>query len=198
MSTAWRKPALVRALLPITALLLAGCPDPMKKYTLDPRALVANGLDEQSARAAAPFGDELVRYLLGKPRSEGDEFILRVDFEPGGFAPIMDTIGDVEALLVVMRDFPSLEIAIEGHTDNAGDAQKNQKLSQWRANWVKQFLLERGISAERVDAKGMGDSEPIVGNDTEEERKKNRRLVVRVKNYNGKPMPVRESRIKGW
>lgn len=190
MSTVRRKPVLLRALLPVAALFLAGCPDPMKKYTLDPRALVANGLDEQSARAAAPFGDELVRYLLGKPRSGGDEFILRVDFEPGGFAPVMDTIGDVEALLIVMRDFPSLEISIEGHTDNAGDAQKNQKLSQWRANWVKQFLLERGIADNRITAEGLGDSDPIADNATERGREKNRRLVVRIVNYDGKPINV--------
>lgn len=186
-----RKPVPAYVLLPAIALLLAGCPDPMKKYTLDPREPVANGMGEKSAREAAPFGDDMVRYLMGKPRSAGNEFVLRVDFEPGGFAPIMDTLADVEALLVIMRDFPSLEIAIEGHTDDAGDTAKNQKLSQWRANWVMQFLLERGIAENRVSAVGLGDSDPIADNTTERGRDKNRRLVVRVLHFEGKPVNVR-------
>ena len=163
----------------------------MKKYTLDPRDLVTNGAGERSAREAAPFGDDMVRYLMGRSRAGNNEFVLKVDFEPGSFAPVMSTLGDVEALLVIMRDFPSLEVSIEGHTDNAGDSKKNRKLSQWRANWVKQFLLERGIADERVAAVGLGDSDPIADNSTEKGREQNRRLVVRIVNYNGKPVKVR-------
>lgn len=175
----------------VTALLLTGCPDPTKKYTLDPRDLVSNGLGEQSARTAAPFGDDMVRYLMGQSREEGDVFVLDVDFEPGGFAPKMDTLDDVEALLVIMRDFPALKIVVEGHTDNAGDPKKNRKLSEWRANWVKQFLLERGIDEGRVEAAGLGDSDPIADNDTQRGRDKNRRLVVRVVDFDGRPLNVR-------
>lgn len=174
----------------VPMLLLTGCPDPTKKYTLDPRDLVSNGLGEQSARTAAPFGDDMVRYLMGQSREDGETFVLGVDFEPGGFAPKMDTLGDVEALLVIMRDFPALKIVVEGHTDNAGDPKKNRKLSQWRANWVKQFLLERGINGERVEAAGLGDSDPIADNDTQRGREKNRRLVVRVTDFDGRPIRV--------
>ncbi|WP_295798669.1 OmpA family protein [uncultured Microbulbifer sp.] len=194
MFTLRRKPIPVCLLLPLAALLLTGCPDPMKKYTLAPRELVANGAGEKSAREAAPFGDDMVRYLMGKPRAGEGEFVLKVDFEPGGFAPVMNTLGDVEALLVIMRDFPSLEIAIEGHTDNAGDSKKNRKLSQWRANWVKQFLQERGIAEERITAVGFGDSDPVADNSTEQGREQNRRLVVRIVNYDGKPVNVRLQR----
>jgi len=178
-------------LIALTALLLAGCPDPTKKYTLEPLELVANGLGEKVARESAPFGDDMVRYLMGQSREEGDAFVLGVDFEPGGFAPKMETLDDVEALLVIMRDFPALKIVVEGHTDNAGDPKKNRKLSQWRANWVKQFLLERGIDEGRVEAAGLGDSDPIADNDTQRGREKNRRLVVRVVDFDGKPINVR-------
>ena len=106
----------------------------------------------------------------------------------------MNTLDDVEALLVIMRDFPNLKIVVEGHTDNAGDPAKNQKLSLWRASWVKQFLLERGISAERVEAEGVGDADPIADNNTEMGRAQNRRLVVRILDYHGKPINVRLNR----
>lgn len=181
----------------IASLLLTGCPDPTKKYTLDPRDLVTDGDGEQAARNAAPFGDALVRFLMGQER-ESDTFILDVDFEPGGFAPKMNTLEDVEALLVIMRDFPQLKIAVEGHTDNAGDSAKNQKLSQWRANWVKQFLLERGVASERIEAQGYGDSDPIADNGSEMGRAQNRRLVVRILDYNGKPISVRLNRPKSF
>ncbi|WP_323846462.1 OmpA family protein [Microbulbifer magnicolonia] len=166
----------------LAALATSGCFDPHKKYTLDPLSEVRGGESERVAREAAPFADELVRYLRGAPRDDGDTFVLQLEFEPGGFAPLMDTIGELEALLVIMRDFPRLCIAIEGHTDNEGEAEKNLKLSQWRADWVRSFLLERGIAADRVQAQGFGDSDPIADNSTPEGQKTNRRLVIRILN----------------
>lgn len=177
------------------SLALGGCHDPHKKYVLDVPE-VQNGDGERAAREAAPFADELVRYLRGQPRNDTDsrgntggsnespnEFILRVEYAPGGFAPRIDSIGDLEALLVILRDFPSLNIAIEGHTDTEGEPEKNLKLSQWRADWVRSFLLERGIDPERVEAEGFGDSRPIATGDTPEAHEKNRRLVVRILNF---------------
>lgn len=193
---AWLRPAanVIRStlLIFVTPLVLSGCYDPHKKYThtLEPLEKVVDSEGERAARTAAPFGDELVRYLRGKPREDHGEFILSVKFDEGGFAPRMDTLHDLEALLVIMRDFPSLRIAIEGHTDNGGDAEKNQKLSQWRAEWVERFLVERGISAERVEAQGFGDTQPVADNDTPEGKKQNRRLVIRVLNFSQRPVPV--------
>jgi outer membrane protein OmpA-like peptidoglycan-associated protein len=179
-----QKHSRILRVLPLAAvLLLAGCYDPHKKYTLDAATALAEGGSEMAAREAAPFADGLVRYLRsdkGKKRERGGEFVLRVEFEPGGFAPRMDTLADIEALLVIMRDFPSLHVTLEGHTDNDGDPQKNQKLSESRANWVRHFLLERGIAAERVEAAGFGDSHPIADNSTPAGQKQNRRLVLRV------------------
>ncbi|WOX04339.1 OmpA family protein [Microbulbifer pacificus] len=191
-----QRPRWAPILVVIPALLLCGCPDPTRKYTLDPRDLVSNGLGEKIARESEPFGDDMVRYLMGQKRRDGALFVLNVDFEPGGFAPKMDTLGDIEALLVIMRDFPALKIVIEGHTDNAGDQDKNRKLSEWRASWVRQFLLERGISAERVEAAGLGDSDPVADNSTPKGREQNRRLVVRVVDYAGKPINVHLDRNK--
>ncbi len=172
------------------SVFLGGCDDPYKKYALDPLTEVQDSEGERAARRAAPFADELVRYLRGVPRENDNEFILQVEFEPGGFAPLMDTIGDIEALLVIMRDFPDLRIAIEGHTDNEGEPEKNLKLSQWRADWVRRFLLERGIAEERVQAKGFGDSDPIADNGSSAGQKTNRRLVIRILNFDRQSVSV--------
>ncbi|MFS1525182.1 OmpA family protein [Microbulbifer sp. 2304DJ12-6] len=173
--------------LALSTVLLIGCHDPNKKYALQPAAEVQSGESEKAARQAAPFADALVRFLRGNARERGDTFILRLAFEPGGFAPRMETIADLEALLVIMRDFPDLQIAIEGHTDNAGDPKKNLNLSQRRADWVQHFLIERGISEERLQAQGYGDTDPIADNNSKTGQKENRRLAIRVLNFDRIP-----------
>ncbi|PCO05926.1 OmpA family protein [Microbulbifer flavimaris] len=158
----------------IAILFLVACyDDPHKKYTLEPSTPgeLAGGSD-------LSFGDTVVRYLRGDS-GEG-EFVLGVDFDPGRSTPKMDTTADVEALLVIMRDFPTVTIVIEGHTDSQGEPEKNQRLSQWRAEWVKNFLVDRGIAPERVVAEGFGDTVPIADNSTQRGQEKNRRLVVRI------------------
>ncbi|WNZ56242.1 OmpA family protein [Microbulbifer sp. SSSA008] len=173
----------------LLAFTLVGCDqsESPKKYTLEPVDGIQSGDSEKTARAAAPFADELVRFLRGNNRSIGDTFRLRLEFDPGGFAPRIETIADLEALLVIMRDFSEMRISIEGHTDSGGDAKKNLSLSQRRADWVKHFLIERGVSADRMEAQGYGDTDPIADNETEKGKRENRRLMIRVLNFDRVP-----------
>ena len=76
----------------------------------------------------------------------------------------------------------ALKISIEGHTDNSGDAKHNKKLSNDRANTVMQKLIALGIDKTRLSAIGYGAEKPLVANDTEENKAKNRRVeLVKVK-----------------
>ncbi len=76
----------------------------------------------------------------------------------------------------------TLKISIEGHTDNSGDAKHNKKLSNDRANAVMQKLIALGIDKTRLSAIGYGAEKPLVANDTEENKAKNRRVeLVKVK-----------------
>lgn len=67
-------------------------------------------------------------------------------------------------------------IRIEGHTDNTGDAEYNQQLSEDRAAAVRDYLIDKGVPADRLDAKGYGSNKPIARNDRESGRAKNRRV----------------------
>ena len=70
----------------------------------------------------------------------------------------------------------NLIVEIQGHTDNVGDKNYNQALSEKRANAVKDYLIEKGITKDRLSSKGYGMTIPFASNDTEEGRAKNRRV----------------------
>lgn len=84
----------------------------------------------------------------------------------------------LDELVTVIQDPDALTwtLEIQGHTDNVGGADYNKTLSENRANAVKKYLVDKGVKAERVTAKGFGLSKPIDTNDTTEGRAKNRRV----------------------
>jgi OOP family OmpA-OmpF porin len=80
----------------------------------------------------------------------------------------------------VLKDYPSISLEISGHTSSEGDPGFNQKLSQDRADSVKQWLVDGGIPPERIRTRGAGFSEPLADNKTEQGRVKNRRIEFKV------------------
>ena len=72
-------------------------------------------------------------------------------------------------------------IEVAGHTDSVGNDAYNQALSERRANTVRDFLISRGVAADRLTARGYGEAEPVGDNSTEEGRALNRRVGLRIK-----------------
>lgn len=89
------------------------------------------------------------------------------------FYPVMD-----EAAAVLEKN-PDLKIVIEGHTDNFGTAAYNQKLSERRANSVKEYFVKKGIEPARLSTAGYGFTRPVAGNETPEGRALNRRVELK-------------------
>jgi len=83
-------------------------------------------------------------------------------------------------LVRILKDYPTVEIKLEGHTDNQGDPLLNVKLSLDRVNEVKKYLVSKGIPGGRITTEGFGGSKPIASNDKEETRKLNRRVEFRI------------------
>ncbi len=80
----------------------------------------------------------------------------------------------------VLKEFPSISLEISGHTSSEGDAALNQRLSQDRADAVKQWLVQKGIAPERIQTRGAGSAEPIADNKTAAGKVKNRRIEFKV------------------
>ncbi|RZK26764.1 MAG: OmpA family protein, partial [Hymenobacter sp.] len=83
-------------------------------------------------------------------------------------------------LVKILRDYPTVEILIGGHTDNQGDPALNLKLSEDRVEAVKKYLVSKGIDAKRLSTKGFGGTEPIASNEQEETRRFNRRVEFTI------------------
>ena len=73
-----------------------------------------------------------------------------------------------------------MSIQIAGHTDNTGEPEANMTLSESRANAVHDYLVSQGISENRLQAAGYGQSRPVDTNDTDEGRKNNRRTELQI------------------
>ncbi len=97
----------------------------------------------------------------------------KATFRPASYAALDD-------LVDAMKTKSTMKIEIGGHTDDVGEADINQKLSEARANAVRDYLIKKGIEAERVTAVGYGETRPIATNESEDGRQKNRRTEVRI------------------
>jgi outer membrane protein OmpA-like peptidoglycan-associated protein len=101
-------------------------------------------------------------------------------FDSGKSSLKKESTRELQDLLKLLRDNPTLVLEIGGHTDNTGDEAGNQKLSENRSQAVCDYLVVAGISAARLKSVGYGSSAPVADNRTEAGRQKNRRTEVKI------------------
>ncbi|PCH93746.1 MAG: hypothetical protein COB85_06465 [Bacteroidetes bacterium] len=104
----------------------------------------------------------------------------QVFFATGKATLTTASFAELNELIEVMKFKTAMKIEIGGHTDDVGEDAANQKLSQNRANAVRNYLIKKGITGDRVSAVGYGESKPVAYNNTPEGRQKNRRTEVRI------------------
>lgn len=80
----------------------------------------------------------------------------------------------------VLKDNTHLKFQVSGHTDSSGAVSNNVKLSEARANSVRQYLIDQGVAANRLEAVGFGPNRPVASNDTLEGRRMNRRVELNL------------------
>ncbi|QDG53625.1 cell envelope biogenesis protein OmpA [Persicimonas caeni] len=133
-----------------------------------------NGVDDTDG--CPDEGDSAVRL-------SGDriEILERVHFDTARATIKSRSHSVLEQVASVMKANADIRLLrVQGHTDSRGDEQDNLELSQQRAVSVKEFLIEQGVDAERLSARGYGESHPIADNDTADGRADNRRVEFHI------------------
>ncbi len=109
--------------------------------------------------------------------TEGATFSLEgILFDTAQATILPESLPILEKAYTALAANPEVKVLITGHTDNVGNDASNMTLSLNRANSVRSWLIEKGISAERIRAEGRGETQPRASNDTEEGRAQNRRI----------------------
>ncbi|MCA9737758.1 MAG: OmpA family protein [Gemmatimonadota bacterium] len=140
-------------------------------------AIIGSRMDEQA--------DDLEDELEGATVERVGEGI-QVTFESGilfGFDSdrlLADAETNLTELASSLEEYPGTNLLIVGHTDATGSDRYNQGLSERRAQAAARFLSARGVDADRIEQRGLGETEPVASNETEDGRALNRRVEVAI------------------
>ena len=128
-----------------------------------------------------PSDEEVHRdFPLEKVKVGATVVLENIFFETGKATLKPESFPQLEQVLKFLNSNPGVRMEISGHTDNTGSLKLNTRLSQSRAEAVVDYLVEHGVDASRLDAKGYAFSQPIAPNDTPEGRAKNRRVEFKI------------------
>ncbi len=138
-------------------------------------AIIGRKMDKQAEEMEKVLGNE-----TAEVKREGEGIVINFKekilfgFDRSDLNTSAQT--NLSKLVEVLQKYPDTNIEIIGHTDSKGTDAYNQALSERRANSVASYLRSQGISTTRLTAKGMGESDPVASNDTEEGQSQNRRV----------------------
>lgn len=136
-----------------------------RSYWADHRNLMTN---VRLCKGAVPLYNRLM--------TDGKIITYAITFDIGKANIKPESMTEINRIAQLMKDNGDLKFEVQGHTDNTGTVAGNQKLSEQRAQAIVNKLVEMGIAANRLSAKGMGQSAPLADNSTDEGRAKNRRV----------------------
>lgn len=106
----------------------------------------------------------------------------RIYFETGKAILLPQSFAALDTVVKILQQYPSQHLLIEGHTDNVGNDESNQILSENRAKTVYNYLVQKGINAERLSYNGFGATKPVADNNIPEGRARNRRVELKLYN----------------
>jgi len=132
------------------------------------------------AMRAEEFNSKVEAALSADSEEEKIVRLEYVEFKTGSADLTDDSKYELDNVISTLKERPSLQVEVAGHTDNTGDAAANMQLSVARANAVRDYLLNDGIDASRMNAKGYGQTVPVADNETEEGRQENRRTEFKI------------------
>ena len=122
-----------------------------------------------------PASTGLASYLEGSEPTPRRFIFDNLNYETDSARLAADAQRVVGAIVVILKEHPTARVGVVGYTDSEGDDAANLKLSQDRATAVSQALQAQGVEAGRIEARGLGEADPIASNETEAGRAQNRR-----------------------
>lgn len=136
-------------------------------------AIIGKKMDKQAEEMKKVLGDAEVR-------REGEGIVInfkeKVLFSFNSADLGNNAQGNLDKLVNILNKYPDTNIEVIGHTDSKGTDDYNQSLSERRATAVTSYLRTHDIASGRLSAKGMGETDPVASNDTEDGRAQNRRV----------------------
>lgn len=122
--------------------------------------------------------------VIAKEVIEKVNFAARnIFFATGSYKLLDKSFKSLDNVVSLLKTDPSLMLDIDGHTDSQGSDESNQVLSENRAASVKNYLVSKGIDANRLKSTGYGETKPVADNSTAAGRAKNRRTEMSLRNY---------------
>lgn len=152
---------------------MKGCPDNDGDGIADPEDACPNVAGVASNKGCPEIKEETKKIF--------EKALTGIQFETGKAVIRKTSYGILDNVALVMIENPNYFLDIKGHTDNAGDSDKNKTLSADRAEAVRSYLISKGIDASRMTSEGFGDTMPVQSNDTKEGRAANRRVEFVVR-----------------
>lgn len=136
-------------------------------------AVIGRKMDKQAEEMEKVLGDAEVR-------REGEGIVInfkeKVLFGFNSAQLGNNAQTNLDKLVEILKRYPDTDITVIGHTDSRGTDEYNQSLSERRANEVVTYLRNQNISSSRLSSKGMGETDPVATNETEEGQAQNRRV----------------------
>ena len=140
--------------------------------------VIGNKMDKQAKAIKEALPGAQVERVNEGIKITLSENTVNFDFNSASLTAVSKA--NLDKLSEVMTQYPDTNINVYGHTDSKGADAYNLTLSEKRANSVIDYMVSKGVARTRLNAMGMGESEPIATNDTDEGRAKNRRVEFAI------------------
>ena len=136
--------------------------------------------DDQCPDVAGTVANKGCPEVSEEVQKKLNEYARTILFDTGKSTIKAESQSVLSDIINILKEYPNSKFTVEGHTDSVGSSTLNQRLSDSRANSVKEYLIENGIDAFRLSALGYGEDRPIASNRTRAGRAQNRRVEINL------------------
>ncbi|MEE9362373.1 MAG: OmpA family protein [Cellulophaga sp.] len=136
--------------------------------------------DDQCPDVAGTVANNGCPEVTEEVQKKLNDYAKTILFDTGKSSIKAESTAVMVDIIQILSEFPNAKFTVEGHTDSVGSAKLNQKLSDSRASSVRDFLIDKGIGADRLNAIGYGEDKPIATNNTRKGKKANRRVEINL------------------